>query len=528
MRPGLPSPIRAICAIRPMPHTTTRPLPGTTSTTNTGPAPSAPAGAARRGCLVASLLLTATACGDNSGETQAEATTATPTNPTATPTTPPTTDTPTSGESATGTPTTPTTAGSMSASGTTSGDTTGSVPTGTGETGTIKFDLPTPDGGGRETQGLCDCGSELEFSYIWIANTNNSTLSKLNTQTMQEEGRYLTRQDAQGSPSRTSVTISGGAVAVANRSGGVTKVIARHADCDPLRNGQPGLQTSSGKDDVLGWDQDDCVAWYTAFPYTTQRPVAWGAGKLNEVTCKYEDEKLWTGGCQEGVDANVWVNRLNGDTGVVEDSISITDFECSSLSPYGGAIDSKGNFWMTNLVPGQDRMAMVDAETLEFKVIIPPITPYGMTVDTKDRPWLASWLATGQASAARYDPLLDTWDLATNNVAYVMSGIQEDAKGRMWMNYWTYNNAMTGGIIYIDRETMQVSEPFEISQCERRGLSIDLDGNVWTTGAGCNSAFRFNPDTKEVAVYDQLDGPYTYSDMTGWALQNNTCSNPNG
>lgn len=87
---------------------------------------------------------------------------------------------------------------------------------------------------------------------------------------------------------------------------------------------------------------------------------------------------------------------------------------------------------------------------------------------------------------------------------------------------------MTGGIIYIDRETMQVSEPFEISPCERRGLSIDLDGNVWTTGAGCNSAFRFNPDTKEVAIYDQLDGPYTYSDMTGWALQNNTCSNPNG
>jgi len=502
-----------------MPHTIIPPLPGTSRAHSILP---------DAGRYLVATLMTVAACGDNGGDTQGDTTaaTATPTNPTtsaSSPTVPTTTD---SGDSATGTPTT---AGSMSASGTTSGGTTGQVSaTGTGESGGIKFDLPTPDGGGRETQGVCDCGSELEFSYIWIANTNNSTLTKLNTQTMQEEGRYLTRQDGQGSPSRTSVTISGGAVAVANRNGGVTKVIARHADCDPLRNGQPGLQTSSGKDDVLAWDQDDCVAWYTAFPYTTQRPVAWGAGTLNEVTCKYEDEKLWTGGCQEGVDANVWVNRLNGDTGVVEDSISITGFECSSLSPYGGAIDSKGNFWMTNLVPGQDRMAMVDAETLEFKVLTPPITPYGMTVDTKDRPWLASWLATGQASAARYDPVMDTWDLATNNVAYVMSGIQEDAKGRMWMNYWTYNNSMTGGIIYIDRETMQVSEPFEISPCERRGLSIDLDGNVWTTGAGCNSAFRFNPDTKEVATYDQLDGPYTYSDMTGWALQNNTCSNPNG
>lgn len=474
--------------------------------------------------LTSSLALCLAACGDSTGTTDSGTGTGTGTSPTTAPTT---------GGPTTVTPTTEAASGSDSATGSTSTPTTSATSTGavdpsTGsDSGGIKFDLPSPDGGAGET-GACDCGSELEFSYIWIANTNNSTLTKLNTQTMVEEGRYLTRADANGSPSRTSVTISGRAVAVANRNGGVTKVIARPDECDPMRNGQPGLQTSTGANDVLAWDQDDCVAWHTPFPYTTQRPVAWGAGVINPVTCEYEDEKLWTGGCQEGVDTWVWVNRLNGETGAVEDSISITGFECSSLSPYGGAIDSKGNFWMTNLVPGQDRMAMVDVETLEFKVLTPPITPYGMTVDTKDRPWLASWVGSGSASAARYDPVADTWAIANNNVANVMSGIQEDAKGRMWMNYWTYNNMYSGGVIYIDRETMQVSEPFEIDPCERRGMSIDLDGNVWSTSAGCNTAYRFNPDTKEITVYDQLNGPYTYSDMTGWALQNNTCSNPNG
>jgi len=419
----------------------------------------------------------------------------------------------------------PTTGGASDSAATSStGQPTG---TGTDDSGGLKFDLPSPDGG-SDTEGLCGCGSDLGFSYIWIANTNNSTLSKINTQTMVEEGRYRTRQDQFGSPSRTSVSISGRGVVVANRSGGVTKVLARHEDCDPLKNGQPGLQTSSGKDDVLPWDQDDCVAWYTPFPYTTQRPVAWMAGALNPVTCAYEGEKVWTGGCNENGDQWVWVNRLNGDTGAIEDSIQIVGFECSSLSPYGGAVDSRGNFWMTNLVPGQDRMARVDAETLEYKVWTPPITPYGMTVDTKDRPWLASWLASGGASAARYDPEADAWALANNNVAYVMSGIQEDAKGRMWMNYWQYNNGYSGGVIHIDRETMVVSEPFEISPCERRGMSIDLDGNVWSTSQGCNQAYRYNPDTQVITSYDQLDGPYTYSDMTGWALQNNTCNNPNG
>jgi streptogramin lyase len=472
-------------------------------------------------CLAVLPCLLALACGDSGSDSDSASASATATNPTASATA---TATPTSdGGSSSGTPTTSGASDSATGTSTTSALTS----TGADESGGVKFDLPNPDGG-SDTEGLCGCGNDLGFSYIWIANTNNSTLTKLNTQTMVEEGRYLTRADASGSPSRTSVSISGRGVAVANRNGGVTKVLARHEDCDENKNGVPGLQTSSGKDNVLAWDQDDCVAWHTPFPYTTQRPVAWGAGTLNPITCQYEDEKVWTGGCQEGVDQWVWINRLNGDTGAIEDSIQIVGFECSSLSPYGGAVDSKGNFWMTNLVPGQDRMARVDVDTLEFEVIVPPLTPYGMTVDTKDRPWLASWVGSGSASAARYDPLTATWAIANNHVANVMSGIQEDAKGRMWMNYWTYDNSQTGGVIYIDRETMVVSEPFEINPCERRGMSIDLDGNVWSTSQGCNQAYRFNPDTKVITTYDQLDGPYTYSDMTGWALQNNTCNNPNG
>jgi hypothetical protein len=472
-------------------------------------------------CAAVLPFLVLLACGD-SGSDSASASasaTVTATDPTGLPTSNPTSE---SGSSSAA----PTTSGATDSAATSS---TGGEPTGSSaaESGGLKFDVPIPDGG-NETEGLCGCGSDLEFSYIWIANANNSTLTKLNTQTMAEEGRYLTRQDAAGSPSRTSVSISGRSVAVANRNGGVTKVYARHEDCDPNKNGQPGLQTSSGKDDVLAWGQDDCVAWHTSFPYTTQRPVAWMAGTINQATCLYENEKVWTGGCQEGADQWVWVNRLNGDTGVVEDSIQIVGFECSSLSPYGGAVDSKGNYWMTNLVPGQDRLARVDAVTLEVQVLTPPITPYGMTVDTKDRPWLASWVGSGSASAARYDPVAATWAIANNHVAYVMSGIQEDAKGRMWMNYWNYDNGLTGGVVYIDRETMEVSEPFEIDPCERRGMSIDLDGNVWSTSQGCNQAYRYNPDTKVITTYDQLDGPYTYSDMTGWALQNNTCNNPNG
>lgn len=387
-----------------------------------------------------------------------------------------------------------------------------------------KFDV------GMDTDGntgeVCGCGNQLGFSYIWIANSTQGTVSKLNTQTMAEEGRYLTREDQNGNPSRTSVSIDSRAVAVANRNGGLVKIWARPEFCDPNKNNEPGVQTSTDKN-LLEWGEDDCIAWYTHFDYTTQRPVAWGPGVLDEETCEYVDQVVWTGGCAPGIHTWAQVHRVDGETGVVLDTIDVVGFECSALSPYGAAIDPDGHYWMTNLVPGQDRLAHIDEDGNLVEVITPPITPYGMTVDSKGRVWLAAWTGNGGNSAARYNPVNQTWAFANNHVAYVMSGIQEDAQGRMWMNYWTYDGDGTNpGLVYIDGETMEVSAPFGIgcgaSAC--RGISIDLDGNVWSTSMAQNTAFRYNPQTQQVDTYNQLVGPYTYSDMTGWALQNTSCA----
>ena len=390
----------------------------------------------------------------------------------------------------------------------------------------VVFDVNTIPDAGEGGVGGCGCGNSEGFSFIWIANSTQSTVTKLNTVTMAEEGRFLTRADGAGSPSRTSVSIDGRAVGVANRNGNVVKVWAHEDFCDPMNNGVPGIQTSTDMN-YLPWGQDDCVAWEAPFNYSTQRPVAWGPGPLNSNNCEYEEQVLWTGGCQVGVHTWVQVSRIDGETGVILDTIDVPDFGCSSLSPYGAAIDSNGDFWMTNLVPGTDRLAHVDVNGILVEVIEPPLTPYGMTVDSQGLVWLAAWTGNGGNTAGRYDPIAQTWDLANNHVASVMSGIQEDSEGRMWMNYWTYDgDGSDPGLVYIDSETMLVSDPYGIgcgsSAC--RGMSIDLDGNVWSTSSAQNMAFRFNPDTLAVDTYNQLVSPYTYSDMTGWALQNAECN----
>src|SRR5205085_5715577 len=120
----------------------------------------------------------------------------------------------------------------------------------------------------------------------------DGTVSKIDTRTLQEEGRYITRPDGVGNPSRTSVNLSGD-VAIANRHGGLVKFYAEESDCVES-NGMPGIQTSAGGNNVLGWDVEECRAWYTEFPTTNQRPVAWTPGTVVPGTCDSEGEQVWT------------------------------------------------------------------------------------------------------------------------------------------------------------------------------------------------------------------------------------------
>lgn len=268
---------------------------------------------------------------------------------------------------------------------------------GDGTGGPAKFDVGAdPD----DTPDIdCECGSQLGFSYIWIANSGEGTVSKIHTQTMVEDGRYVTRPDGAGDPSRTSVSLSGKAVAVANREGGVAKIWSRPQFCDPNKNGIPGLQTSTGATDVLPWGEDDCVQWYADLEqYDTNRPIAWAPGVLNQDTCEYEGEVLWTAGCNSVTDVHANAHRIDGDTGVILDTVPITGMHCSYPGAYGGAVDPDGNFWVTGF--GKD-LARVDAQTLAVEKWSTPIAPYGMTVDAQGRPWISS------NGDARFDPVTE-------------------------------------------------------------------------------------------------------------------------
>jgi DNA-binding beta-propeller fold protein YncE len=380
---------------------------------------------------------------------------------------------------------------------------------------------PIYDVGTDQPPGDCGCGSELSARYLWVANSGQSTISKIDTDTRVELGRYLTRADGHGDPSRTSVSLTGTAVAVANRNGGITKVWADASLCDPMTNGVPGVQTSSGAGDVLPWGEDDCIAWFADFDYTTQRPIAWMADEIDGRTCVPVRERLWTSGCNKFADPWIHVHRLDGADGTVLDSTEVEGLDCIDLGGYGGAVDPEGNFWVSTLAP-QSKLARIDAVTLAVRVWDAPVGAYGITVDRDGRPWLSCNNGFDGCSAARFDPTDESWALATDHILSAQSGIAQDPSGRMWMNGWWYDDVYSPVVASIDPETLEVGPPIA-TPAGAKGIAVDAGGFVWSVAPQTNAAYRIDPATGTVETIGGLSGPYTYSDMTGSALLGTAC-----
>jgi len=388
------------------------------------------------------------------------------------------------------------------------------------DTGGVKLDVgPDTDGG---VDGACGC----QYSYIWVANTEESTVSKINTKTLEEEGRYRTVPSGSGSPSRTAVNLEGD-VAVANRYGGLVKFIADEERCED-RNGDGVIQTSTGKNDVLSWEAEECRAWHTEFNTTNQRPVAWTGGQVLPDSCDASSAKVWTvastvpGLPGTGGPGGVTAYLVDGETGQVEESIDIPQFDGALLGAYGGAVDKWGNLYFTSQAITGGTLARVDRDSFAVEIFPTPqdVAPYGITVDHVGRVWLSSVLGSG---AGRFDYSTNTWASATG--FFGGNGIAEDPEG-------TFIYVATGNSIYrVDEETMDATQFWTTTQTVK-GLGFDVDGFLWAVtgydddGPANQDTPAFKIDVDSAAVEDfyvGLDRPYTYSDMTGSALGNVTC-----
>lgn len=338
-------------------------------------------------------------------------------------------------------------------------------------------------------------------------------MSKIDTATLIEVARYRTGP-VNTDPSRTSVNLKGD-VAIVNRDGSITKIGAIDEQCKET-NGQPGIQTSKGPNDVLAYGQDECVLWNTLL-MPASRPAAWTSGDKidpNNPCSGSVGEKVWTSAPQ-GADA--WVYLLDGDDGKILDQVLVPGAN-GGLGIYGGAVDQNNDFWGVTYSAGP--LVHVSYDNMAVETIPLPIgSAYGFTVDAKGRSWVGGW----DGNLQRYDPMTKQWTKATIPAQYqVLSRGMNDVDGDLWIAALFEPQ----GLMRVNTDTANFVEHIGSDKLvgieTPTGASVDVQGKVWLVdqSKGGGGAFVYNPMTKEVQWVGGLNGPYTYSDMTGFALKN--------
>ncbi len=372
-----------------------------------------------------------------------------------------------------------------------------------------------PDPDAATDPDLTDPGSDVvpttcgEKSYIWIANSDEGTLSKLCTLTGEELARYYTCPVTSScDPSRTSVNLHGDMV-VTNRDptsgpSSVTKFAAEKVDC--IDHDGDGIETSTGPDDVRPWGEDECMIWNTPLPDAGSaamgcRATAWDGT---------EDEDTGYGGrVWIGCMMNHVVYVLNGDTGIVETQAPV------GIGPYGGAMDGRGSFWtvaMTCTVM-MCRLSRLNMTSLTEQIYNVPCG-YGISVDREGYVWTA-----GMGCVNKLDPMSGANTTYSTGMTSFNRGIAVDGMGSVWAA------VTTGEVLRVNESDVTLINRFPVhtggSHGDIVGVAIDFQGYVWAVAyndSATGYAIKIDPATYETESFPIGRGPYTYSDMTGYQL----------
>ena len=352
------------------------------------------------------------------------------------------------------------------------------------------------------------------FPYIWVPNSNEGTVSKVDTRTSRELARYRTGPSSSGSPSRTTVDLLGNCW-VANRvTGTAVKIGLLESGTFIDKNSNGIADTSWDKngdgditgDEVLAWGQDECVLYEVVVISGYE-----GVYRPGSYTGPYANDNWNPGPRGVAIDAsnNLWLGTyntkkfyyINSATGYIEKTIDVSSANHTS---YGAVIDSNGILWSS----GNDKnhVLRLDTSNDTFTTINLGHHVYGLGLDSFGNLFVSGWTSS-KLSRVDINSGAVEW---TKTAAYGTKGVAGTSNGDIWM-------AVAAGTT-VTRWSNEGELKASISVgAEPTGVSVDNEGKVWVVNNGNEYIHRINPATNTVELSKRIIGGthYGYSDMTG-------------
>jgi hypothetical protein len=378
--------------------------------------------------------------------------------------------------------------------------------------------------GGLEAETVRDqlqlARESVTLPFIWVPNSNEGTVSKIDTRTGRELARYRTGSRADGSPSRSTIDQQGNCWLANRVTGTAVKVGLFESGQYVDRNNNGLIETSQDLngdgnitgDELLPWGQDECVLVEVVLIPGKEGPYV--PGTFTE----YANDNWNPGPRGVAVDAlgNVWLGTygtkkfyyVESSTGAVLKTIDVSSVNHTS---YGALVDAQGIVWSS----GQDKrhVLRLDPVTGEFRAVDVGHFVYGLGLGRDNSLYVSAWQ---ESKLSRFNTLTGQKEWTRDGV-YESRGVAVTDDGDVWV-------ANSGpGTVARWSATGALKTQISVGN-QPTGVAVDADGKVWVVNVGDEFVKRIDPASNKIDLEKRIVGGthYGYSDMTGIIARNAT------
>ncbi|MBI9017915.1 MAG: hypothetical protein JEZ07_11715 [Phycisphaerae bacterium] len=364
------------------------------------------------------------------------------------------------------------------------------------------------------------------FPYIWVPNSNEGTVSKVDTRTGKELGRYRTGPATNGNPSRTTVDLYGNCWVGNRNTGSAVKIGLLENGQFMDRNYNGIVETSRDVNgdgnitgsEILPWGHDECVLYEVILinnVETSNVPGLYTGAYVNNA------DDPGVRGIAVDANNNVWLCGHNthqfyyvdGQTAQILKKIDVSTPGTSRHTSYGAVVDKNGILWSS----GQEFKDVVrfDPSTDTYTTIELGHYSYGMGLDQYGHLFVSGWTDTRLTRIDINTGVID-WSITGK---YQTRGVACTDDGDVWLANTGLDNVSrftNDGVFITDIALPAGSNP--------TGVSVDDEGFVWVVNYGNGYIHKIDPDTNSIVLSKNVVNTthYGYSDMTGTVSHSST------